>query len=279
MTEFYTQIENISQNIKNIYGENYSEQFIQSVHNITTDENIQDVHSIVDLIDLTINDEHIQKQINNIKKDNKQLKSDISILKTENNQLKVENKQLKCDIDILKTENNQFKAENKQLKSDIEILKTENNQFKAENKQLKSDIDILKNNKERFDALVKLHECNALVNKEFKKLYKLKFKKSKFDYIPNIGDFIMDPPDEIDKDDYDFWLEFNNKYPRSNDSQFREIYRDIASDRADKGAHINVSRLTLAEYDELIKITYPDNYINNKELYDAYRDWIFMFPA
>ena len=79
--------------------------------------------------------------------------------------------------------------------------------------------------------------------------------------------------------DYDFWLEFNNKYPRSNDSQFREIYRDIASDRADKGAHINVSRLTLAEYDELIKITYPDNYINNKELYDAYRDWVFMFPA
>ena len=89
----------------------------------------------------------------------------------------------------------------------------------------------MKNNKNKFDALVKLHECNALVNKEFKKLYKIRFNKKKGDYIPNIGDFIIEPPTEEDGDDYIFWLDFNEKYPRSNDKQFRLIYQQINNDR------------------------------------------------
>ena len=148
------------------------------------------------------------------------------------------------------------------------------------NDKLTKQITILEQNKQKFDALVKLHECNALVNKEFKKLYRIKFNKNKYDNnIPNIGDFINDPPTEDDEDNYKFWKEFNNKYPQSDDANFRLIYQKIVNDRADSGAHINVRKLNKIDFDKLIELVYPEEYNTNKELYNEYRDWLFMFPV
>jgi hypothetical protein len=96
--------------------------------------------------------------------------------------------------------------------------------------------------------------------------------------VPNINDIIDDPPNEIDdKNLYDFWSNFLIKYPRSDDLSFRTIYYNINSDRANS-AHINVNKLSVDEFDELIKIAYPTEYTNNKQLYDDYRDWLFLFP-
>ena len=88
----------------------------------------------------------------------------------------------------------ELKEENKTLKERIIKLEIDNKELKEENKILKKEIKELKDDKQKFDALVKLHECNALVNKEFKKLYRIKFNKNKYDNnIPNICDFINDP--------------------------------------------------------------------------------------
>ena len=145
---------------------------------------------------------------------------------------------------------------------------------------MKKRINILETNKNIFDALVKLHECNALVNKEFKRLYKKKFNLSKYDNnVPNIGDFIENPPIKEDGDDYDFWIEFNELYPGSNNENFRKIYKQIANNRADAGAHISVNKLNETEFDKLIEIVFPMEYNENKKIYNEYRDWLFMFPV
>jgi hypothetical protein len=46
------------------------------------------------------------------------------------------------------------------------------------------------------------------------KNYTKKFKKGKYDFVPNIGDFILDQPTEDDEDDYNFvWMRITyNKY-------------------------------------------------------------------
>lgn len=166
-----------------------------------------------------------------------------------------------------------LEKENIILKERVIVL--ENN-----NDKLTKKINILEQNKLKFDALVKLHECNALVNKEFKKLYKIKFNKNKYDNnIPNIGDFINDPPTEDDEDNYKFWNEFNVKYPHSDYVEFRVIYQKIADNRADFGAHVNIKKLNKSDFDKLIELVYPEEYNTNKELYNEYRDWLFMFPA
>ena len=162
----------------------------------------------------------------------------------------------------------------------INALKKDVKTLQEENKILKKEIKELKDDKQKFDALVKLHECNALVNKEFKRLYRIKFNKNKYDNnIPNIGDFINDPPTEDDEDNYKFWNEFNKKYPQSDNANFRIIYQKIANDRAYSGAHTNVRKLNKTDFDKLIELIYPEEYNTNKELYNEYRDWLFMFPA
>ena len=138
----------------------------------------------------------------------------------------------------------------------------------------------LETTKNKFDALVKLHECNALVNKEFKRLYRIKFNINKYSNdVPNLGDFINMPPTEEDGDDYIFWQEFKTKYPNTDNINFRMIYKQISNDRADNGAHISVSKLSKNEFIELIKIVYPEEYEQNKDIYESYRDWLFMFPV
>ena len=95
------------------------------------------------------------------------------------------------------------------------MLKEDNAKKDIKINKLEKEIKVLSDDKEQFDALVKLHECNALVNKEFKRLYRIKFNKKRYDNnVPNIGDFIMNPPDPnepLEVDDYNFWIEFNNK--------------------------------------------------------------------
>ena len=246
MTEqLNTQIIQVSNKLENIYGEHYSKQYDYAINDIKNKTNITTTHIIVDLLDLTINDDYLQPQINALKK----------------------------DIKYLHKENNE-------LKERVIKLEIENKELKIENTELKIEIKELKDEKQKFDALVKLHECNALVNKEFRKLYRIKFNKNKYDNnIPNIGDFINDPPTEDDEDNYQFWNDFNVKYPQSDDVNFRTIYQKISNDRADSGAHVNVRKLNKTDFDKLIELVYPEDYNTNKELYNEYRDWLFMFPV
>ena len=245
MTELSQQIMNITDEIKYKYGNDYAEQVNEAMNDVHNNLNVKTTHILVDFVELVINNDYSQPQINALKKDVKVLKE-----------------------------------ENKTLKERFIKLEIDNKELKEENKILKREIKELKNDKQKFDALVKLHECNALVNKEFKRLYRIKFNKTKYDNnIPNIGDFINDPPTEDDEDNYKFWKEFNNKYPQSDDANFRLIYQKIANDRADSGAHVNVIKLNKIDFDKLIELVYPEEYNTNKELYNEYRDWLFMFPV
>lgn len=145
---------------------------------------------------------------------------------------------------------------------------------------LETKIDKMQKDKDKFNALVKLHECNALVNKIFKKEYTKCFKPKRNEYIPNIGDIINDPP--IKKDDeeyYEFWEDFKKKYPKSDDARFRKIYCDISGERAASGAHVNVKYMTEDEFDRLIMLVYPNEYEKDPILYKEYREWLFGFPA
>jgi hypothetical protein len=245
MTELSQQIMNITDEIKYKYGDDYAEQVNEAMNDIHNNLNVKTTHVLVDFVELVINNDYSQPQINALKKDVKELKE-----------------------------------ENKILKEEIKVLKQDNVVLKNNNDKLTKKINKLEDDKQKFDALVKLHECNALVNKEFKKLYRIKFNKNKYDNnIPNIGDFINDPPTEDDEDNYKFWKEFNNKYPQSDDANFRLIYQKIANDRADSGAHVNVRKLNKTDFDKLIELVYPEEYNTNKELYNEYRDWLFMFPV
>jgi len=244
-TELPQQIKNINHEVKYKYGDIYAEQVNEVINDVYHNLNIKTTIGLVDFVEYIINDDYKQPQINALKKDVKTLQE-----------------------------------ENKVLKERVIKLEIDNKELKEENKILKKEIKELKDDKQKFDALVKLHECNALVNKEFKKLYRIKFNKNKYDNnIPNIGDFINDPPTEDDEDNYKFWNDFNTKYPQSDDVNFRLIYQKIANDRSDSGAHVNVRKLNKTDFDKLIELVYPEEYKLNKELYNEYRDWLFMFPA
>lgn len=144
--------------------------------------------------------------------------------------------------------------------------------------QLKCEINLMK--KEKFDALVKLHECNSLVNKTFKFEYKKRFKPKRNEYIPNIGEIINDSPNKDDDENYfNFWENFKSKYPGSDDARFRKIYFDINNDRANNGAHIDISHMKPNEFDNLIVLVYPEKYKNDPNLYKEYREWLFKFPV
>lgn len=258
-TELPQQIKNINNEVKYKYGDIYAEQVNEVINDVYNNLNIKTTIGLVDFVEYVINDDYKQPQINALKKDVKTLQEENKVLKEDNKVLKEDNKVLKEKI--------------KTLKERVVVL--ENN-----NDKLTKQINILEQNKLNFDALVKLHECNALVNKEFRRLYRIKFNKTKYDNsIPNIGDFINDPPSEDDEDNYKFWNYFNAKYPQADDVNFRLIYHKIANDRADYGAHVNVRKLNKTDFDELIELVYPEEYNTNKELYDKYRDWLFLFPV
>lgn len=249
-TELLRQITEISKEIKNIHGDEYGEQYCNVAINLLNKNpsNINEYQILIEAAHSLIDSDYKDKLIFNLQKKVKE--QDIRILNLEK------------DNKILKEDNE---------KKDIKINK------------LEKEIKVLIDDKQQFDALVKLHECNALVNKEFKRLYRIKFNKKRYDNnVPNIGDFIMNPPDPnepLEVDDYNFWIEFNSKYPNSDNINFRTIYQKIANDRSDYGAHVNVNKLSKKEFDNLIETVYPIEYNLNKKIYEEYRDWLFMFPV
>ena len=265
MTEvLLKQITEITNEIKNIHGDDYGEQYCNVAINLISKNhsNIKDYQILIEAAYSLIDSDYKDKLIFNLQKRLKEQESRITHLEKDNKYLKEQNKTLKERVIKLEIDNKEFK------------------ELKEENKILKKEIKELKDDKQKFDALVKLHECNALVNKEFKKLYRIKFNKNKYDNnIPNIGDFINDQPTEDDEDNYKFWNEFNKKYPQSDNANFRIIYQKIANDISYSWAHTNVIKLNKTDFDKLIELIYPEEYNTNKELYNEYRDWLFMFPA
>ena len=86
-TKLNTHIIELSNKIEDIYGNHYSEQYNYAINDIQSNTKLETTHIIVDLIDLTINDDYKQKQIFCLKKDVKELKE-------ENKSLKIEVKEL-----------------------------------------------------------------------------------------------------------------------------------------------------------------------------------------
>ncbi len=97
----------------------------------------------------------------------------------------------------------------------LEELQNQNKLLKEKNEEISKKIDYLMNKNEFFEALSKLNDCNKSANDAFKNEYRKYFKLKKYDNnIPNLRDFIDNPPDSInDKDEYAFWAMFCKKYP------------------------------------------------------------------
>ena len=64
-----------------------------------------------------------------------------------------------------------------------------------------------------FNTFVKLYKLYAIVNDQFKIEYKNAFKQNRSGYIPNIDDYINNPPNEIyEKKYYKFWMHFKSHF-------------------------------------------------------------------
>ena len=196
-------------------------------------------------------------------------------------ELSEENIKLRTELDDLKNKYDVLYENSEKIKSDVDELKKENKILIENNKMLNGDNIILKNKFNKFEALSKLYDCDALANNALKTEYKKYFKLKKYDNnVPNLGDFIENPPDEhCDKDEYDFWDYFCKKYPDSNNKKFREFYKNLNSQRLKCGAHHNVSRINRYDFDNLIQIVFPDIYFSDKKLCKDYENWLFLFDA
>ena len=53
-----------------------------------------------------------------------------------------------------------------------------------------------------FNTFVKLYKLYAIVNDQFKTEYKKAFRQNRSGYIPNIDDYINNPPNEIYEQKY-----------------------------------------------------------------------------
>ena len=220
-----------------------------------------------------------ESEYNRLLTENTNLHAKLSQLYITSSSYYEKNKTLETEIAKRDQTIEELQKENMELKERIKKLEDEIINLKQDNKELTNEIQQLKAKNEKFDALVKLHECNANVNKNFKREYRVWFNKKKYEQVPNIGDFIQDSPDKTnDKDDYEFWLNFNKKYPRSNDALFRNLYEVVSGERCRYGAHTTIAKMSVNDFDKLANIVF-DDYSHNKKLYDDYRDWLFMFPV
>jgi DNA repair exonuclease SbcCD ATPase subunit len=215
--------------------------------------------------------------INNLKKEKESLYEDIINKNNLINKHETRIKELEQEIEKLE-------EQNKLLKEKIEELEIQikNNKKYSDDEiyKLKEEINLMKKEKNKFDALVKLHECNAIVNKTFKMEYKKRFNPKRGEIIPNIGEIINNPPSkDEDEEYYNFWEYFKKTYPGSDDIRFRKIYLDINNDRANNGAHVDVTYMEPCEVDQLIILAYPEKYKNDPNTYKDYREWLFKFPA
>jgi len=246
---------------------------------ILSTENIELKNKIA-MLTKQIEDQHILlTEIDKLKHENEELKSIIANQNIEIDTLKLDNVQLKEEVKILKIENTQLKEEVKILKIENIQLKEEVNTLKIENTQLKVDIKELKDDKALFIALSKLNDCDKLSNDKFKDEYRKYFKLKKYDNnIPNLGQFVDNPPDQIDDpDEYQFWDQFCKKYPNSDNRKFRQIYLELSDMRVNYGAHHNINDITKKEFDELMQFVLPKLYANDRKTCEEYREWLYLF--
>lgn len=157
----------------------------------------------------------------------------------------------------------------------IDELKRE----KAELIQRISDMDqqirILIEEKKRTEATIKLNECHTLVNNVFKREYKGHFKPKRSDNIPNIGDFIDDPPNDTDEPECaEFWNNFRKKYPESDNADFAIIRSAVRDDRI-RHAHPNIKNMSCDDVIEAVKLVLPEVF-NNKLLLNKYVNGCFF---
>ncbi len=130
--ELTEQIELVTHNIEEVLGDEYKKQFIYAIDSIQ--EKIKPTHILVNIIQLSLNDETKQKQINILKQENKELeytnidmKNKIYTLENEKKEIKDENKELNIKIRKQDTKINVLNDDIKELKNDIKDLREENN--------------------------------------------------------------------------------------------------------------------------------------------------------
>jgi regulator of replication initiation timing len=260
-------------------------------------KNISHMNNIVTQTNPSIiNSQQIQSNPN-IMQMSMQIIPTVSIPLDQYNALQVENIELKAKISQLNdsetklfniiSQNNatieELKKENEKLKQLYEELLKQNEILINKNNNLEEKLNKIIQTENVRDALSKLHDCDALSNKAFKREYKKYFNLKKYDKnVPNIGDFISDPPDDYnDQDNYKFWKEFCKEfcknYPNSDNKNFRTIYEKINSDRVTYGAHSNIYQLPQNEFDKYLQLVIPDVYNSNKILCTEYRDWLYLF--
>jgi len=196
-TELSQQIEMISHDIKETYGETYKKQFEYAVN---TNQNIETTHIFVDLIELTLNDDFKQKQINTLKRD---------CLKFEN---KIEEQNVKiyaleCDNKIIREENKDLKNTIREQNIRIFDLECENKELRNENKELKikikkQDIKIRNLEDEIKELKVEIKELKSENNKKDIKIKNLE------EEINDLRDDIF----ELSKDRYNLilWQTYKN---------------------------------------------------------------------
>lgn len=255
-----------------------------------------------------------QSVLNKIVEENNTLKVQVTALKKENTDLSLivtthlDNERLLQEtiktniltIEELKRENAMLKSELAELREHIkkqdehierqdiaiEELKKDNTELKKDNAELKKKNIKMKHKVKKLvtqndvrEALSKLNDCDKLANDTFKREYRKYFKLGKYTTVPNLGDFVCDPPESDNIDDFDFWSQFCKKYPGSNNMEFRYIYKQINHDRVSYGAHFTVSNIDKTTFDSLMQTAFPDKYENDKKTCDAYRDWLYLFPV
>ena len=117
MTELINHITYISTEIKELYGDEYAEQYNYAINNIQNNmqdnTNIETTHIIVDLLDLTMNNDTKQKQINNLKKELNELKDDNNVKNIKIAKLEKDNITQNIKIVNLEKDNNLLKEDNK----------------------------------------------------------------------------------------------------------------------------------------------------------------------
>ena len=130
--ELTEQIELVTHNIEEVLGDEYKKQFIYAIDSIQ--EKIKPTHILVNIIQLSLNDETKQKQINILKQENKELeytnidmKNKIYTLENEKKEIKDENKELNIKIRKQDTKINALNDDIKELKNDIKDLREDNN--------------------------------------------------------------------------------------------------------------------------------------------------------
>jgi len=196
--ELSQQIEIISHDIKETYGETYKKQFEYAIETIQS--NVEATHIFADLLELTMNDDLKQKQINTLKKEIVILKEDCKEFKNKIDTQNVRINELECENKIIKEENKDLK--NKISEQNIRIfdLETDNKELRNENKELK----------------IKIKKQDIKIRTVEDEIKELKIESNKKDIkIKNLEEEIIDMKDDIfefSKDRYNLilWQTYKN---------------------------------------------------------------------